>query len=324
MIRSTPLMILSLSLLLVLPVFSAEEEATGNVDGSSNYNEPRSNMPGFPGGRPELVIRGGYTANVWLPADLEPYEVNDYGRHLFYAELALNHPLFQLGEAFDIINVPSLRLETNFGYTSASEGYYQLIPDVIQIVPYVRASSWVTVLESISFRYRVERFDATLVNPTANSDSTLFVTNEMRDIEIGYLGKADVNNFAFELGYYYSEINWPEVYRIEQWNIERPRVREWGVTMHGAYTALHFNGWPGQSNLQTQAVFRIGQSLGADIRLRYERPLGNDWSFGVQADGSIRYILDFNHKYSEYIHTNSGDTFDTRFRINLYTMFVLI
>ncbi|MCB2213339.1 hypothetical protein KQI52_14590 [bacterium] len=282
------------------------------------------NESAIPVGRPELILRSGYMANVWVPAGLEPYELDDYGRNLFYVELALNHPLFHLGEMFDIINVPSLRLETNFGYTSESEGYYEVIPDVVRIVPYVRASTWVTMLESFSVRYRVERFDATLINPTPGSDSTLYVTNEMRDIEIGYLSETSNHDLTYEIGYYYSEINWPEVYRISQWFVETPRVKDWGISMHGAYGALHFTGWPTKYGLHTQAVLRVGQVMGLDLRLNIEHPISKDWSIGVQADGSYRYIAGYNHQYADYIHTNDSNPYDTRFRINLYTVFVLI
>ncbi|MBS1260846.1 MAG: hypothetical protein MAG453_00162 [Calditrichaeota bacterium] len=287
------------------------------------------------GGPFRLELRAGYTGTMWTPKGIEPYEVQTYGRNLLYGELALHHPLLILGRAFDVFDIPRLRVETNFGYSTASGGFQDLIPGAIRRNPYLRTTSWMTFFRWFSFRYRVERFNASVSDPrdwlADYGDSPTLrtpgeITNQMRDIEIGVIGSTDgeIHDTMIELGYFHSALQWPIVERA--WNglddVDFLVQRE--VSAEGMYLSLNTTPIEGVWPMYSQFIVRWGGAFGLDARFKYEHELIRRWSIGLELDASWRLLNGYEDELDTQVEIKNNNPRDTRYRLTLYTVFVVL
>jgi hypothetical protein len=253
---------------------------------------------------------------------------------MFYAELAIQHPLIIFGRAFDIVEIPRLRIETNFGYSASGGGFTDLIPESIRNNPYLRTSSWLTFFTWFSIRYREERFSATISDPRqwsnntfdSFSTSTLQSDNHMRDLEIGLIGSPDgeIHDTMIEMGYFRSVLQWPVVeigFNGEDYSYY---LVQRDFTVDGIYASLNTTPIKGVWPMHSQMMVRVGEVYGLDLRFHYEHVLMKDWSVGLELDGSWRIWTGYEDETGTNVEIISNNPRDTRYRLTLYTVLVLL
>jgi len=189
---------LSLTIFLFLISFSFVYSSENTPSRLNNFN---------------IDLRLGYVANYWHPDGLGPFKVDNYGGSLLYGEIAVNHPLLFINEAFDIFQIPKLRIETNYGYKEETGIWISPIPESLAKNPYLKTSSWFTFFDFISFQYQREKFEANISDPSIwqNPDEPpqLFyfaqVENTIDELEIGLMGTGtdEFEDFLMTIGYYY-------------------------------------------------------------------------------------------------------------------------
>lgn len=279
---------------------------------------------------PAVDLRAGYSGTMWTPKNLEPFEVNSYGRNLFYGEVSILHPLAFLGEAFDIFNVPHLRIETNMGYSEESGSLNDLMPSSARENPYWRASGWTTFFDFVSFRYNVEKFDVHLIDARASfgevSDNTFARTeNRIREIEIGIVGSPDgeIHETMVEIGYYRSTMNWPVVkYREEFGKVVTPYITQQEFEVEGLYGALNTDPIPRIWPIRTQFMVRLGNTFGIDLRFNREITIKDRLDVGLALSASWRFIQSGFDEYDDKVEFDVKPS-DTRYKLHLYTKFRL-
>ena len=323
--RTTDALLILLGLLFLFPSLLLAQDSDPDQDES------------VLGGPFRLELRAGYTGTMWTPKGLEPYEVNNYGRKLLYAELAVLHPLLVVGEALDIVRIPRLRVETNFGYTASGGGVQDMSPRALRNNAYLRSTGWLTVWQWFSFRYREEIFDVTIADPRdwildqetiqPGFELSRKVRNRMTDLEIGLIGSPDgeIRNTMIEVGYYHSSLSWPMVlqYSDPEWgNYEILKQQEF--TLEGVYFALNTQPIPRVWPMQTQFMLRTGGALGLDARFRYEHQMLSRWFLGLELDASYRIISNYKDENDEEYIIKNNNPRDVRYRMTLYTVFVLL
>jgi len=297
-------------------------------------NTKKTPMLGGPFG---LEIRVGYTGTMWTPKGLEPYVVNNYGREMFYGELAVIHPLLTLGEAFDIVQIPRLRVETNFGYTRTESAFEEAIPRSLRDNAYLRTTGWFTFWEWFSFRYREERYDVSVSLPgewaydeySGGGDALPIqnVQNHMTDLEMGVIGSLDgrIHETMIEIGYYQSAVYWPMVALYENPEFGSSYfLQQKEITVQGVYFSLNTrpnpDGWP----MHTQLMARVGGALGMEARFRYEHKILQRWFMGLELDASYRIISNYTDENDEQFRISHNNPRDVRYQLTLYSLFVLL
>jgi hypothetical protein len=325
MFRMLATLIILIAMNNFLPVYALD---------SSDSQEKESPLLGGPF---RLEIRAGYTGTMWTPKGLEPYVVNNYGRELFYGELAVLHPLLTLGEAFDIVQIPRLRIETNFGYTRTESAFEEAIPRSLRDNAYLRTTGWFTFWEWFSFRYREERYDVSVSRPSdwvydeftgeGSFPSIHNVENRMTDLEMGIIGSPDgrVHETMIEIGYYHSAVLWPMV--IQDINPEFGSsifLTQKEIAVQGIYFALNTQPNPELWPMDTQFMVRIGGALGLDARFQYEHEMLKRWFLGLELDASYRVINNYTDENDEQFIIKDNNPRDVRYRLTLYSLFVLL
>ncbi len=292
---------------------------------------------GFFGGPFTLELRAGYTGTRWTPYGLDPYEVDNYGREMLYAELAIVHPLLIAGEAFDLLQIPRLRIESNLGYSASNSGFEELIPHSIRNNPYIRASGWLTFWEWFSFRFREERFQATIIDPRdfgldEHGNPSVIVpfrtiSNRMSDLEIGLIGSpgGEINETMFELGMYFSTMNWPMVinYNQEGFDSFSLLIQE-EFEAQGVYAGIITRPIPHVWPVHSQFLLRVGDITGVDARVRFEQELLKSWFLGVQLEASLRSLEGFKNDGQFDYQMRAENPRDVRYMMTLYTVLVLM
>jgi len=283
-----------------------------------------------------MDVSGGATVNFWSPKGLGPFKVDTYGRNMAFAELSVNHPLLFVNEALDIIQIPRLRIESNFGYSEQNGSIQELIPSSFRNNPYLKTTSWFTFFEYISIRYRYEKFDATLSDPRywdpdefdPNYEYVRTVQNKIKDLEFGLIGQpeGDFEESAIEIGYYLSEISWP-LYRYNASSIGDFNLTQEKISIQGFYFSLNTkpieNLWP----LHTQFMVKTGNSLGWDLRFKFERQVRKKLSLGFDFDYSWRTITYVDEEEARYYSPSNDKVLDeenprdTRIRMTAYSRF---
>lgn len=334
---SSPRLILALCLLvtgLAGPVCAASSER-GEDDAQavpSPREVERDRETSFFGGPFALSLRAGYSGTMWQPEGLGPFDVKSYGRNLLYAEIAIHHPLLIINEALDIVNIPRLRVESNFGYSTQSAGFIDVLPQMIRGNPYLRTTAWMTFWQFFSFRYRSERFDATLTNryelagllETPEIYGTLDMTNKVRDLEIGLIGSTDgeIHDTMIEIGYYHSRFAWPIV------QIGQDEYTSWYVlkqadyVVQGLYGGLNTTPIEGIWPMYSQFLVRVGGAFGIDVRFKFEREVLSRLALGIELDGSWRVLQNYETDVEGHVDLSELDDHprDIRYRLTLYTI----
>ncbi|MFH0883260.1 MAG: hypothetical protein V2A56_09770, partial [bacterium] len=230
---------------------------------------------------PHLEVRAGYTGSFWSPRGIEPYQVNTYGRSMAYAELAVVHPLLILSEALDVIEMPSLRIETNMGYSAESGELVEILPDAVRENPYLSGSGWLTFFQFVSLRYRSERFHAAIQDPRAFSEGytgegVYKVENQLRDVEVGLIGSPDgrLHETMIEIGVFRTWMTRPTLTTFNATSgTEYPNLLMFDARYDGVYMALNTAPQPDIWPLETQVMLRLGAMLGVELRLSFDRPV---------------------------------------------------
>lgn len=281
--------------------------------------------------KPQLVIQGGATGSFWAPRGIEPYEVDTYGRRQIYGEIKLLHPLLIISEAMDVVEIPSLRVETNLGYSAGSATFRDLLPDAVIDNPYLRTTSWLTLFRFISLRYRNERFDAVLSDPRAFSlDYTGPLSYptiiRLQDLEVGLIGSPDgeVRETMVEIGVYRSWLTRPVLGGYVDANNDGyldaiPSL----LLLEGRYDGVYMGlvtepteEWP----LRSQILGRLGSMVGLDIRLAFDRKVKAGLRLGVEAEVAWRY---YQYGYDEFgrVDENQTESRETRMRATVYVRY---
>ncbi len=274
---------------------------------------------------PHLEVRAGYTGSFWSPKGIEPYQVNTYGRSMAYAELALVHPLLVFSQALDVIQIPSLRIETNMGYSAESGALVEILPDAVRENPFLAGSGWLTFFQFVSLRYRSERFHATIQDPRAfdisfTGKGLLQIENRLRDVEVGLIGSPDgrMHDTMIEVGVFRTWMTRPTLSSFGSSNgSEFPDLLMFEARYDGVYLALNTEPQPDVWPLETQVMLRLGAMLGLDLRLSFDRPLWRSARFGVTGDIAWRTFNFSFDKYGQAVQDNSNDR-DLRMRVTLY------
>lgn len=288
---------------------------------------------GIFGLKPKLIVQGGGTGSYWAPRGIEPYEVDTYGRQQVYGEIKLLHPLLILSEAFDIVQVPSLRIETNLGYSSGSETFRDLLPDAVIDNPYLRTTSWLTFFRFVTLRYRNERFNALISDPRAFSVGytgplSYDFAIRLQDLEVGLIGSPDgrLRETMIEFGFYRSWLTRPILgpYVDEDQNGVIDGVP--ALLIHeGRYDGFYMGlvtepteEWP----LRSMLLARFGGMFGLDMRLAFDRKVHAGLRAGVEAEVSWRF---YQYSYDEYGRIDNLDdtnkSRETRMRATFYVRY---
>ncbi len=309
--------------------------------------------------RPSLILSAGYTGAKWNISNLDPYDMASYGRNLAFINLGLHHPLITLGEAFDVIQVPSLTLSTNFGYGDRSSKYVEYIPAMVKEIPYLRTSAWATFFEYTSFRWRSEYYNVNVTNPQgflafgygsrdrgAASHETVDMGCTLRDIEFGLIGSPDGRDHItmIEVGYFYNY--WQRPLAVPDGGIwAEPSVFHPEFIFQGMYvflnTDLHEGEMPvfvqfgikaGSGVIRTREVmghdyFLSGEALegsmfGLDFRVSMEREIVEDMLVGLAFQGQIRKI-DPTYESGDTVQPTYLRGSDSRLRVQLFSRYVL-
>lgn len=294
----------------------------------------RAEAPITTGLRPQLVARAGYTGSYWSPHNIEPYEISSYGRKHAYAEVGLLHPLIVFGEAFDLIQVPSFRVETNFGYSSGEASFRELLPDAVLDKPYLRTTTWLTLFKYVTLRYRNERFDATFSDPRTfmagyTGPYSYNTVIRMRDLEVGLIGSPDgqLYDTMVEIGIYRSWMTRPVLggYATDDGSGTLVSTLPELMMYEGAYDGVYMGlvtepidkVWP----IRSQAIIRLGGMLGLEVRLSWDRKVMEKMRVGLEGEWAWH---SYEYSYDEYgVIVEETNSRDVRMRVTLYVWYQL-
>jgi len=282
-------------------------------------------------------LKGGYTGNYWSPKGLGPFEVDTYGRSMIFGELAVNHPLLIFGEKYDMISMPRFRVESNFGFDSEDGSIRQVLPSKFSTNPYLKTTTWLTIMEFLSVRFINEKFYAILNDPRYwnqdlfNSDTEYVreVKNSISDVEIGILGSPDgeFDQTLWEIGYYRSQMKWP-LLRFQPNSTTEFSLAQEDIGLQGFYLVLNTEPFEPIWPLYSQLKVHLGEILGFDIKLQFEREANKKLRFGVDFDYSWHLMI-YSDEDAERFSTPTEKLVDedprhTRMRVTIYTAFNLI
>ncbi len=282
-----------------------------------------------------LELRTGFIGTTWSPQGLDPYVVDTYSRSMMYAELKLAHPLFVVNEAFDFISFPSLRIDSNMGYSSESGDFGEMIPSFIAENPYIRTIAWMTFFEDISFRYRHEKFVVGLqeqpISPIDGAPQKIYhkktVTNSIKDIEIGFIATVDNDSkTTLELGYYRRYMNWPfiEDHYSQSMGSNYKYLNHRSIWMSGAYGAAHLNMSWAPLPIGGQIYLYIGDILGFDLRMKYESKSSKRVTIGFETEISSRMFTNYHDSSIFEKETRTTTPSEMRIRVSFFAKFDLI
>ena len=274
---------------------------------------------------PHLEARAGFSGSFWSPKGIDPYQVNTYGRSMAYAELALVHPLLVFSEALDVVEIPTLRIETNMGYSAQSGALVEILPDAVRENPYLSGSGWLTLFQFISLRYQSEKFRAKIQDPRAFSleytGETIYeIENSLRDVEIGLIGSPDgeLHETMIEIGVFRTWLTRPTLTQYDAASgTEFPNLYMFNARYDGVYFALNTEPQPEIWPLETQMMLRLGAILGVELRLSFDRPVWKNARVGVTGDIAWRSFNYSYDKFGEVVKDNTSDS-DFRMRATLY------
>jgi hypothetical protein len=228
-----------------------------------------------PSTRVELL--GGPSGHLWNLGRLDPYELDGYGRGGVHLEAALMRPLRPLGEAWDIVSLPTLMLETNFGYLEQPGGDSTFAG---------RLRRWqlgLTFFDFFSLRYGRDRHDARIVDsrralaqPGQDPDDFIHRYDlSIRTLKLGLAGRPERGELSglLEVGFFRAWQEWPiiQVNRAQDpeslegiWIVQRWMLGE------GLYGILRINPVPDVWPIETRLETTLGSITTARIVLALE------------------------------------------------------
>lgn len=309
-------------------------------------------------GTPGVALQAGYTATMWSPRGLSSYEITTYGRNQGFLEARMQHPLLIISEALNFVSIPRLRVETNFGYQERSSDFVEVLPSYVRENPYFNAMGWATLFEFVSLRFRSEQFSVKVADPNTFwidvydrigeefGDFTTEVAElecVMQEIEIGLIGSPDgyIHPTMYEFGYFHTSMTRPIAFPSGTTTI--PILMHPDIKINGWYFMVNSDPVPGVWPLKSQVGFKFGSGhfwrseyekrgpdvvdygqgftneldyLSLELRLAYERGIYKNILAGISTQTSVRFISSRSDK--------DVSASDTRYRLNLYTIFTII
>ncbi|MDP8208873.1 MAG: hypothetical protein P9L92_19575 [Candidatus Electryonea clarkiae] len=170
----------------------------------------------------KIAIRTGFSGILWKPGGISPYVLDNYGRGFIHLDVSLKKPLWFLGESFDLIDLPHIRFDTNFGTFSQETNAEDLLVSEEKDISYMYSEIEAVFLDFLSARWQSTRFISELSYPGhffnsggipdgSSGYNLVKAENLSHDLEFGLIGTIDgeENETTLEAGYYIRMWHYP-------------------------------------------------------------------------------------------------------------------